>query len=1029
MAIIETIMGTEGADTIQLENDFVRKPLYYVKALGGRDYIRFDYYDYSAGYSISDATIDAGAGNDTIDAIFCGSRLSINGGDGNDSIHNCGTNSTIEGGAGNDTIYNMNYVSNVSISGGAGNDSIRNWEDSNNVTLNGGDGADTIETSGTYSIIVIGGTGDDVITNTNDNADVLYKYSDGDGNDSIVGFNDLSTLQIGGGTGTYSSQQSGSDIIVTVGDGKITLVGVASLSTVNIDGIESSSSDSKLITLTEGNDTYSNTLAGATIQALGGSDTIYSGDDYNSVSIDAGAGNDSVYTAGNYITINGGDGKDTIRGYYSDYSIFNAGAGNDKIFDNGSAYLSINAGAGADLISLKSVSGFTYSHTIKGGTGNDTIYSNSLASANSGGSTYQYSSGDGNDKIIGFTAYDTLQIGGGNGSYSSKTSGKNIIVTVGKGKISLMGAASLSAVNIDGVEEVVETNAWKLDGTTATYGTTSNTLIKITNVKSLDGLSLSGNVVTVDSKSVNGKKITLTGSNYTLALADDVTKRETKPAAWSYSNGTATYKGSYKTKGYLLSSNAKSISYYSTATTASTLATVKGVKSLAGLSLSGNVVTVDSKSVNGKKITLTGSNYTLALADDVTKRETKPAAWSYSNGTATYKGSYKTKGYLLSSNAKSISYYSTATTASTLASVKGAASTSGLTVSGSKITLKKSALKNKVTVSGGYEFDFASGYSTATITGTAKADTITARGTNISINAGKGDDTIKLFGKATITGGDGADTFIYNKGNDVIADYKAEDTISIASGTAATSTSGKDLILTVGTGTITVTGGTGSTVTYFDDGGKHTYQKAPDPLEGVNVTKSGKVVTLTDDYSEDAFNAADLSKYKNKIITINAVKVPRGLEITANANSNSITGTNDDDKIYGLNGADTIRGGKGSDYIEGGKGADEIYGGTGSDTLWGGAGDDILAGGNGNDVFIYGNDDGHDIITDYADIDRIMILSGEKPTLAYTPLSNNMTFNIGSGSIVIENPQGQNINFIKSDGSYLHHEAVIRSAK
>ena len=92
------------------------------------------------------------------------------------------------------------------------------------------------------------------------------KYTNGDGNDSIVGFNTKSTLSI---SGSYSTAKSGSNILVTVGDGKITLVGASSLSSVNI-----------LPTLkpnpfTEGNDTYSNSVSSVSLNTLGVNDLIY----------------------------------------------------------------------------------------------------------------------------------------------------------------------------------------------------------------------------------------------------------------------------------------------------------------------------------------------------------------------------------------------------------------------------------------------------------------------------------------------------------------------------------------------------------------------------------------------------------------------------------------------------------------------------------------------------------------------------------------------------------------------------------
>ena len=60
----------------------------------------------------------------------------------------------------------------------------------------------------------------------------MIVYNAGDGNDSIVGFNETSTLEISGAL--HSTEKSGNDIIVTVGEGKITLEDAASLSSAKI---------------------------------------------------------------------------------------------------------------------------------------------------------------------------------------------------------------------------------------------------------------------------------------------------------------------------------------------------------------------------------------------------------------------------------------------------------------------------------------------------------------------------------------------------------------------------------------------------------------------------------------------------------------------------------------------------------------------------------------------------------------------------------------------------------------------------
>ena len=87
---------------------------------------------------------------------------------------------------------------------------------------------------------------------------------------------------------------------------------------------------------------------------------------------------------------------------------------------------------------------------INAGAGNDYIWNEAGVNV-----VFQYNTGDGNDTVSGFNDTSKLSIAGG--TYTSTKSGDNIIVTVGKGKISLMGAASLSAVTIDGVKKTSKT--------------------------------------------------------------------------------------------------------------------------------------------------------------------------------------------------------------------------------------------------------------------------------------------------------------------------------------------------------------------------------------------------------------------------------------------------------------------------------------------------------------------------------------------------------------------------------------------
>ena len=615
------------------------------------------------------------------------------------------------------------------------------------------------------------------------------------------------------------------------------------------------------------------------------------------VTISTGSGNDYVYNNNGYrASITTGSGQDSVINIVGSKVVIDTGSENDYVYNNNSYRASINTGEGNDLIKL-------------------TFASNK--------SVIIYSAGDGSDKIYGFDADDTLSISGG--SYSTTKSGKNIIVTVGNGEISLIGAASLSAVNIVAEEKPAETNKWTLHQTTATYGTSSKTLVTVKGVKSLDGLSISGKVVTVAASSLNKKKVSISGDGYTLKLGSDVGASSTKKAAFSLKGTTAIYKSSYKTAGYTLASDGKSISY--------------------------------------------------------------------------------TK----------------ATTAESLATIKGAASKTGLSVSGNKITLKKSALKNKVTVSGGYEFDFASDYKKATISGSSNADSITTRGSNLSINGGAGDDTIKVLGSnTTVTGGKGSDTFIYKSGKNVISDYAAEDFISITSGTAKVTTSGNDVVLTAGKCTITVTGGKNEKITYFDAGGKKTYAFSDTASTDIKFNKDKTSATLLSSYDPDSFAFSD------KLITLNATAVMQPLMITGNKKKNNITGSGEDDYIDGGIGADTIKGGKGNDTLIGGAGNDSIHGGEGSDSLWGGAGDDTLYGGDGSDVFIYNDGEGNDRIFDYnPDFDTIKLLSGTVKNIE--DVGNDVVFTIGTGKIVLDNAAGRYAAIIDSSGEVKPYNPKNRS--
>ena len=511
-------------------------------------------------------TINTGDGDDSVDSG--GKIVSIVTGSGNDSIHLYGNaeNHTIDTGDGNDTVESAGKV--VSIVTGGDNDYIYLYNNAEDHTINSGTGSDTVYTGGQRVSINTGadndyihiytnatkntvnsGAGDDTIRSYNENG-VLYLYEIGSGNDSILGFTDKDTLQIGDGKDVYSKKIVDNDIIITVGQNKITLSGAESLSSPNIHGVIDGgalkvtiSANNTMVSGTKYNDSISVTGSNVTVNAAGGKDIIEnsggnavingganndslsntsannvtlnggSGSDtlrnsnYNNVSMNGNGGSDKIYNSANYVTMNGGDGNDSIvvENSYAYITTINGGAGADKITAYGGV---IDGGSGNDQISLGAYldSGVDYGATIKGKSGDDTIYGTSA-----GNIVYEFNKGDGNDQIYNYKTGDTIAIGG-NEVYTKTTNGSNVVIKLNSGGSMTLNNASSQKLNISGGIE-------SLPGGKNIKNTASNTVIGGTNAA--DTISNSyGNNVEINAGAGNdtiynngGKDITLAGGD------------------------------------------------------------------------------------------------------------------------------------------------------------------------------------------------------------------------------------------------------------------------------------------------------------------------------------------------------------------------------------------------------------------------------------------------------------------------------------------------------------------------------------
>ena len=267
------------------------------------------------------------------------------------------------------------------------------------------------------------------------------------------------------------------------------------------------------------------------------------------------------------------------------------------------------------------------------------------------------------------------------------------------------------------------------------------------------------------------------------------------------------------------------------------------------------------------------------------------------------------------------------------------------------------------------------------------------------INGGRGNDTL--------TGGNGNDVFIYSKngGKDVITDYTTGDKIKISSGKISKAKlSGSDVVLTVGTGSLTVKNAKGKSLSLIDSRGN-----SFSSIIGGKSVSDGSAQTLTLKNSSKAAVTLD-----SGVKIADASKRTKAIKITGNSSANTISGGSKSDTIYDKNGSDSLFGGAGNDKIYGGDGNDTIIGGKGNDSLWGGDDDN---------VFVYAKGDGKDIIFGFEDDDMLKITGAF--SASYNRSKGEISFKVGStnNAITLKNFDTSTFNvngdFYRISGSKL----------
>ncbi len=774
----------------------------------------------------------------------------------------------------------------------------------NSATVGGSAGNDFLSNSGMYvTITALGGA--DRVTNSGANSSI-----DAGAGDDYVYNDDAAKVTIAGEAGNDYINNTGANVLIN-------------------GGTES--------------DTVNNTGSHATINLSYGDDSIYNGGKY--ASIHGSAGNDyiSVSSYGSNSTAYGGAGSDTILNGAQNVTI-NAGSDADYI-DNRAAKVSIDGYDGNDTIKNSNSS-----VTLTGGKGNDSI-------TNSGVNVlFSYAAGDGKDVITGFNATSTLRIDGGKGTYSTLKSGSDVIVSVGDDTVTLKGAASLgSSLKIDGVKAISKYIA-------LTKGNDKHT----NTVEGATIAALGGNDSIVNTYT----KVSISGGE-----GNDTIENTRRGAALSLA-------GSYSSidagggNDSILNYDYADYSFINGGTGSDTI-----YNRAAGSTVLGGDDN-DSIRNNTSKVSILGGKGDDYIFNDGGNNVTIDGGTGndtiliYGIAPSVTSSSYGRNNFVMGGDGDD--------------SVQSNGINAVIDGGKGKDTIQNTSWALNTTLTGGTGDDSLLNWGdSVTMAGGDDNDTLynyanggVGHGQYVSMSGGTGKDSILNFGNnVTINGGMGNDsitnssganvlfTYAAGDGNDVITGFNATSTLQIdgGKGTYSKAISGSDVIVTVGTGTVTLKGAA--------------------KLKTLNIL--GKEATPIETYTNSSSSKVTLG---SNIETGDASARTKAIRIVGNNIANTILGGSGKDTLYGKNG---------DDYLAGGAGLDRLNGQNDDDTLWGGAGNDTLTGGNGADTFIYNSGEGKDVITDFKAEDTLRLGDGTD-TYSKAISGSNVIVTVGDGRITLK---------------------------
>jgi Ca2+-binding RTX toxin-like protein len=321
------------------------------------------------------------------------------------------------------------------------------------LTVDGGDGNDTI-TGGDGNDTLFGGDGNDVITGGrgNDNAqlgsgDDTFIWNPGDGSDTVDGGDGADTL-------LFNGANINENIDITANQGRIRFTRDVGNVTMDLNSVENIDFTARggADNITVGDLTGAGvTQVAIDLAATPGSNV---GDGAaDSVTVNGSSGNDNVQVTGvgGSVTVAGLAAMVTLAGAEgaNDQLIINNGAGADVIdaagLAAGSVQLTIDGGAGNDTIT-----GSAGDDNLIGGDGNDTVNGgrgNDVAFLGNGNDTFIWNPGDGSDVVDGQAGVDTLVFNGSN-------AGENIDISANGSRVRMFRDVGNVTMDIDGVERI-----------------------------------------------------------------------------------------------------------------------------------------------------------------------------------------------------------------------------------------------------------------------------------------------------------------------------------------------------------------------------------------------------------------------------------------------------------------------------------------------------------------------------------------------------------------------------------------------